>query len=119
MTTQTPITLWKKELGDDRREYFRPVHISAASYAEDLDTTQASGGVWTQKRTYKIRIPLYAIPDIDGVRAGDLVTLGKAESGTLTEDEVRATGRTITVTDFADNTRRGSAAVKHWRITGR
>lgn len=119
MTTQTPITLWRKTLGEDRRERYTPTNIAGASYAEDIGTKQSSGGVWTQERIYKIRIPLQNIPE-GTVEAGDLITLGTtAQTAALTESEVRATGRTITVTDWADNTRRGSGAVKHWRITGR
>lgn len=145
MTTQGPITIYNKRLGADRRDLYYPTEISAASYAEKKGSSHSGSGETEEGLQYRLRIPQNAavegrrvfIPekayrDLSGPLTGfwtiaklDLVTRGpKLVPGPATEREIREAADkagidVIIVEEYADNTDRGSPAVRHWRIGGR
>ena len=144
MYVQTAIILFNKRIGDDRREVFLPTCISGASYFEARGSS-SSKGVHTESLSYKLRIPVNATVQ-DGrtyvseaaykgltaeeaaahwtIQKGDVLLACGAE---LTEavnevqlKELAAANNVdmITVSEYADNTVRGSDPVRHWRIGG-
>lgn len=144
MYVQTTITVFNKRLGDDRREVYFPTVISGASYQEAKGSSQ-SGGVRSESLSYKLRIPINAKMQNDRTyapekaykamaaeEAGEHWTLQKGDiilaRETALADPVDETALkqlaaaehldVITVTEYADNTTRGTAMVKHWRIGG-
>lgn len=141
MTTQGSITIYNRRTGPDRRDLYYPTEIQAASYAERIASEHAKSATANAPK-YMIRIPFDAgaqsgnyvaeaayrtAPDPSGLwtlQHLDLVTRGAPVVGRpSTEAEVKeaaaAAGITvITVSEYADNTFRGSAAVRHWRIGG-
>lgn len=142
MYVQTAITLFNRRIGADRREIFFPTCIRSASFSESLNTRH-SDGVHAEAFSYKLRIPASAeiqngriylpavafchLSDAEAaqhwtIQNGDYVILFDTA---LTEpvdaaklQELAAQSQLIAVKDYADNTRRGSEAVKHWRIGG-
>ena len=116
--------------------------IKGASYYES-EGVSANDGVWTNQSIYKLRVPLIGaeigkeyLPErkyrkaenADGywtIRKGDfiLLTLLDTEKENYTGKEIAKISeelglKLITVTEYADNTVRGSDIVKHWRIGG-
>lgn len=146
MTTQGPITIYNRRLGQDRRDVYIPTRISAASYAEKMGSSHSDGAT-SEALTYKLRIPAYVqttggrpfvreavYKNVDEATSRkywtlqklDLIVLGEPVLGLVdaTEKEIRAAALTlnrnvIIVEEYADNTGRGSPAVRHWRIGGR
>ena len=125
-----------------RTEVFIPTRINGASYYES-EGVSANDGVWTNQSIYKLRVPLIGseigkeyLPErkyrkaenADGywtIRKGDfiLLTLLDNEKENYTGKEIAKISeelglKLITVTEYADNTVRGSDIVKHWRIGG-
>ena len=121
---------------------FVPTRIKGASYYES-EGVSANDGVWTNQSIYKLRVPLIGaeigkeyLPErkyrkaenADGywtIRKGDfiLLTLLVTEKENYTGKEIAKISeelglKLITVTEYADNTVRGSDIVKHWRIGG-
>lgn len=143
MYVQTAITVFNKRLSADRREVYFPTCIRSASFLENKSSGHSTDGAHSQSLTYKLRIPLGAkiqddrsyIPEaeyarIDDAAAASVWTLqtgdyvvpletalaGPIDYGQL--EELAAHSQLIHVKEYADNTIRGSAAVKHWRIGG-
>lgn len=142
MTTNANITIFNAKYDSvTRAERFYPTPISNVSYYES-EAVNTNDGVWSDQSVYKIRVPLIGseigkdyIPEAEfyksntegwSLRKGDFVILdtydGEAESLSATEVKTYAASnglKLITITEFADNTVRGSDAVKHWRIGGK
>ena len=145
MTTQGAITIYNHRAGSDRRDVYIPTLVSEASYAESVSTDKPSKSI-EDKPTRKLRIPISArftdgryytpellyrkltddtAPKCWTISHGDLITRGEpVVSAQSTEREIRAAAEAagvevITVTEYADNTLRGSDDVRHWRIEGR
>ena len=145
MYVQVTITVFNKRLSVDRREVYFPTCISGASYFESKSSGHSTDGAHTESLTYKLRIPITA--KTQGGRTylnekafkamkeeearqhwtlqkGDIILATETVlEDPLNETEVRqlaaeAQVDVITVKEYADNTIRGSAAVKHWRIGG-
>lgn len=131
---------------DTRREVLVPTHISGVSFYHSVSVSATGNGYGGENRTekfaYKVRIPISAeiednrqyisepeynaLSDADAagfwtIQKGCYLIQGALEEGenVKTIDELRAlTESFITVMEYADNTRRGSQAVQHWRIGG-
>lgn len=145
MNVQVKITVFNRRLGSDRRDMFFPCSIASASYFEGKSSNHDTGGNRSEKLSYKLRIPYNAIAQ-DGrtyvsaaayklltadeairhwtIQKGDIVlTQETALAGPIDEAALQALIRSscrdaITVTEYADNTIRGTDTVKHWRIGG-
>ena len=122
-----------------RTEVFIPTRIKGASYYES-EGVSANDGVWTNQSIYKLRVPLIGseigkeyLPERKyrnaerywTIRKGDIIllTLLDNEKEKYTAKEIAKISeelglKLITVTEYADNTVRGSDIVKHWRIGG-
>jgi len=125
-----------------RTDVYIPTGIRGASYYES-EGVSANDGVWTNQSIYKLRVPLIGseirkeylperkyrkVENTDGywtIRKGDfiLLTLLDGEKEEYTAKEIAKISeelglKLITVTEYADNTVRGSDIVKHWRIGG-
>ena len=140
MTTNQIITIFNARfLAKTRSEVYLPTVIQNVSFYES-HASSATDGVWTDDSAYKFRIPFVGAgiqndrtyrkaddfyrSDVEGwtIRKGDIVMLGAyaGDKTSLTMADLKALGKKlIAVTDFADNTIRGSDAVKHWRIGGK
>lgn len=145
MTTQGPITIYNKRLGPDRRDMYYPTMLSAASYSEAIGSTHGEKAT-DERLAFHVRVPVYAEatdgrtfirPDAYAAlgadqaplywttRQLDLVTRGApVVDGPATEREIRDAAAAagidvIIIEEHADNTGRGSMAVRHWRIEGR
>lgn len=145
MTVQTKITLFNRRLGADRREVYFPTSIDSASFMESRSSSQSTDGTHSQSPSFKLRIPVSAViqdsktyiaedayralSDAEAakgwtIQTGDVLLLEDAAltdpiDQTALDALVKSTKATlISVTEYADNTVRGSAAVQHWRIGG-
>lgn len=140
MYVQTAITVFNKRLGADRRETFFPTCIRSTSFLENKSSAHSTDGAHSQSLAYKLRIPLGAkiqdgrsyVPaakyrqlDEDAaakcwtIQTGDYVLPMETElTAPVDQKQMEALGQLIHVKEYADNTIRGSAAVKHWRIGG-
>ncbi len=145
MYVQTAITIFNKRLSTDRREVYFLTRISGASYLESKGSGQSSDGVHSEQMTYKLRIPVdakvqdartyvgekaYKATPADDVgqywtiQKGDIVLPHEVDlAGPVDEAWIKRLAadhlvEVITVKEYADNTIRGSTAVKHWRIEG-
>ena len=143
MYVQTAITVFNKRLSADRREVYFPTCIRSASFLESKGSGHSTDGAHSQSLAYKLRIPFnatiqdsksyipeaeYGLLDDDAAAAcwtlqtGDYVATMETELtepidfGTL--EALTARSQLIAVKEFADNTIRGTNAVKHWRIGG-
>ena len=121
---------------------FVPTRIKGASYYES-EGVSANDGVWTNQSIYKLRVPLIGaeigkeyLPERKyrkaesaerywTIRKGDFILLAllDTEKENYTGKEIAKISeelglKLITVTEYADNTVRGSDIVKHWRIGG-
>lgn len=142
MTTITAVVIFNGHIDKtEKREVFTPTVIKNASYLESLGSSH-SGGASTESLSFKLRIPFDAqtqgrafvneetyksLDDVSGnwtLRKGDYIL---ATDGTfpdkLTLPELTALAKEhhlklIRIVEYADNTIRGTAAVKHWRIGG-
>ena len=144
MTLQTAVTIFNARVGSDRREVFYPTVLDGASY-QAAKTTSSSQGVHTEGLSYKLRIPVdtmvqggrtyvsetvfRSLSDADALQhwtlqSGDCIIPGEYPDAKpmtlreLSEFAKQAGADLIHVKEYADNTMRGSAAVKHWRIGG-
>ena len=145
MYVQVTITVFNKRLSADRRDVYLPTTISGASYLEAKGSGHSSDGAHSEHLTYKLRVPADAQVQDDRtyvsekafrarpegaatghwtLQKGDIIlTTETALEGPLNEAEVKqlaaeAQVDVITVKEYADNTIRGTARVKHWRIGG-
>ena len=140
MYVQTAITVFNKRLSADRREVYFPTCIRSASFLENKSSGHSTDGAHSQSLAYKLRIPLGAkiqddrsyVPaaeyrrlDDDAaakawtLQTGDYVLPMETElTAPVDQKQLEALGQPIYVKEYADNTIRGSAAVKHWRIGG-
>nr|DAH43187.1 MAG TPA: hypothetical protein [Caudoviricetes sp.] len=146
MTSVIAITVYNGRTNKtERREVFTPTKISRASLLEARGSS-SSKGAETEKIAFKLRIPLDAEVQ-DGrtyvneavyktlsdeetakhwtLRKGDYILAAQSEKAErpMTQPELDVLGRElcvdlIRVIEYADNTIRGSAVVKHWRIGG-
>lgn len=144
MTLQTAVTIFNARVGSDRREVFYPTVLDGASY-QAAKTTSSSQGVHTEGLSYRLRIPADAtvqdgrtyvsetvfrsLSDAEALQhwtlqAGDCIIPGEYPEAKpmslreLSELATQAGADLIHVKEYADNTLRGSDAVKHWRIGG-
>lgn len=142
MTTNVDITIFNAKYSRaNRAEVFYPTAIRNVSYYEN-EAVNPNDGVWTNASIYKIRIP-YIGSEIDkeyipetgyykteaegwSIRKGDFILLGAydGEAESLSAAEIKSyaeahTLKVIIITEYADNTVRGSDSVKHWRIGGK
>lgn len=141
MITSQNITIFNAHIDvESRREVYIPTQIRGVSYYEN-EGAGTSGGIWTESSTYKIRVPyigaeiggqyLPAIQyrtrsDVSGywtLQKGDIILPGLIDGSSMTMPEVREAAKEnglelIVIKEYADNTKRGSDAVKHWRIGG-
>lgn len=129
----------------NRREVFAPTRIFMASYMEARGSSH-SKGVSGEAIQFKLRIPLdapvqddrtfvneatyKALSDEEAanhwtLRKGDYILVAHSDRvpETITQPELDALARElradlIRITEYADNTVRGTDAVKHWRIGG-
>ena len=140
MYVQTAITVFNKRLGADRREVYFPTCIRGASFLENKSSGHSTDGAHSQSLAYKLRIPLEAkiqdgrsyVPaeqyrQLDDEAAAQVWTLQTGDyvlpmeielTAPVDQAQMEALGQLIRVKEYADNTIRGSAAVKHWRIGG-
>lgn len=145
MYVNVAITVFNKRLSEDRREVYFPTSISGASYLEAKSSGHSTDGAHAESITYKLRIPQSAaVQDVRSyvdetaydkltadeaakcwtIQKGDIVlTCETALTESMDEAAVKQLAASlnktvITVKEYADNTIRGSAAVKHWRIGG-
>lgn len=145
MNAQMKITVFNRRLGSDRRGMFFPCCIASASYYEDRSSSHDTDGNRSEKLSYKLRIPYNAITQNSRtyvsaaaykllaaeeamqhwtIQKGDIVlTQETALDEPIDETALQALARSsccdaITITEYADNTIRGTDAVKHWRIGG-
>ena len=130
MYVQTAITIFNKRLGADRREVYLPTCIRSASFLENKSSGHSTDGAHSQSLAYKLRIPLgakiqFRQLDEDAaakawtLQTGDYVLPMATElMAPVDQKRMEALGHLIYVKEYADNTIRGSAAVKHWRIGG-
>ena len=144
MTVNVRVTIFNRRLGADRRDQYFPTVLSSASYLE-ARSSAASAGVNMEALSFKLRIPAGATAE-DGrtyvseaaykaltdeeaaahwtIQKGDiLLTQALPGRKPMTEEELKklAAGSccdVIHVKEYADNTLRGSDAVRHWRIGG-
>lgn len=143
MYVQTAITVFNKRLSADRREVYFPTCIRSASLQESIGSSRSTDGAHAQALAYKLRIPVSAkVQDgktyiseaayklLDDVAAaqhwtlqtGDYVVPLETEltepvdAGTM--ERLASRSQLIAVKEYADNTHKGTAAVKHWRIGG-
>lgn len=145
MTVQTPITLFNKRLSDDRREIYFPTCIIAASFFDVIRSTHSTEGVHSENLNFKLRIPVESVFQDDRTYVNEIAykqltaeaaaehwTIQKGDillacaldlTDSVDEAEIKRLAlanhaRVITITEYADNTIRGSRAVQHWRIGG-
>lgn len=145
MYVQTAITLFNKRLSDDRREVYFPTCINGASFFELRSSGHSTDGAHSESLTYKLRIPIDAKIQAGRthlsetafraltteetashwtIQKGDVVLACAVEiSEPVDEAQLKQLAKdslldVITVREYADNTIRGSAAVRHWRIGG-
>lgn len=143
MYVQTAITVFNKRLSADRREVYFPTCIRSASFLENKSSGHSTDGAHSQSLAYKLRIPANAavqngrsyVSEAEYARMDDAAAAGcwtlqtgdyvvpmetaladPIDAGAL--EELAAHSQLIHVKEYADNTIRGSAAVKHWRIGG-
>lgn len=145
MTVNTDITIFNARISNaTRSEVFIPTTIKGVSYYES-EGVNTNDGVWTDRSVYKLRVPYIGaeiqesrvyLPEkryrtaesAEGywsIREGDFLLLTEfiGEKESYTSKEIAAIAeelglKPITVTEYADNTVRGSDTVKHWRIGG-
>lgn len=143
MNVQTVLVIFNRRLGEDRRELYYPTRIASASYMEARRESHAAG-VHSESASFKLRIPYDA--DQDGktytseaafksmsdeeaakrwtLQKGDIVITADfdqtdpVDATELDAIACRLSADIITVTEYADNTMRGTDVVKHWRIGG-
>lgn len=143
MITNADITVFNKVLGTDRRDVYVPTYFYGVSWYGahngSLQNKALSGG-----SRYVVRIPITAtvsgnkqyiladdfddLPDNEKssywtIQTGCVVAKGivQLEAGveSLDENEVMMLpNEQFNVTTYADNTIRGTAKTKHWRLGG-
>lgn len=143
MYVQTAITLFNRRLSADRRELYFPTCIRSASFMESKSSGHSTDGAHSQSLAYKLRIPISAkiqndrsyVPGAEytqlddaaaascwTLRTGDyVVPMETALADPIDFGQLEALAsrsQLIAVKEYADNTIRGTAAVKHWRIGG-
>ena len=146
MEAATAITVFNGRVDKaTRREVFVPTRISFASYLEARGSSR-SKGVTTEAISFKLRIPKASTiqdnrtyvnedaykaladdesPNFWTLRKGDYILTAQKDDlqETIRPPGVDALAKEIhadlmLVVEYADNTVRGSEAVKHWRIGG-
>lgn len=143
VTATEAVTLFNAILNkDERREVFLPTFIEGVAWHE-TESVLAGNGAATGARKVVVRIPIGASV-ADGktyvpfnefrkmtleeaakhwtVRDEDVIALGHIEAAAPIADALnylkKNGGRPYVITAHANNTRRGSASVQHWRIEG-
>lgn len=146
MITNADMTIFNSRYqAETRSECYIPTVIRNIS-AQQSEASNVNGGIWAEQSVYKIRIPFMDaeiennrdyVPEnqyresgeVSGywtIRKGDIVILGiyDGEKSVLSRQEVEDWAKDchytpIIITEYADNTTRGSDAVRHWRIGGK
>lgn len=144
MMKNADITIFNTRIGADRRESYCPIRISGVFWYETK--AQASSGTdRTGSAKYIIRIPesvatvperMYIseekykkLPDDEAerywtIQKGTYVIKGQPEDlenqidGNEMQRLLSLHGDFVTITEYADNTVRGTTATRHWRIGG-
>lgn len=137
MITNTPITIFNRRLDDQQQEILVPTVIRDASW---FYGRRSAGGQYADNEdSYSVRIPfnadtsgkVYIEPwlwkDLEDKDASGYWTIQKDDivvRGEMTGNQTDQTAITsltddcFVVNSLANNTIRGSDAVKHWRIGG-
>lgn len=137
MTTDSVITIYNRHLSNDRREILTPTVIRYVTWYQSKGAVGAPDT--SDANTYKVRIPydadqsgktyLDAIPyrnlaadktkDYWTIQNGDIVVRGACEKQITNKKELASEGLNLfVVTNYSDDTIRGSSFMKHWRIGG-
>ena len=144
MTVNVTVTIFNRRPSADRRDMYYPTQLSGASYLE-ARSSGSSAGVRSEALSYKLRVPVSVTAEEDRtyvseaaykllsdeeaashwtIQKGDiLITQGlpgrkPMDEPTLQKLALGTCSDLIRVKEYADNTLRGSDAVKHWRIGG-
>lgn len=143
MITNADITIFNRVLSSDRREVYIPTYIQGVAWY-DSHASSESGTAKSESSDYVVRVPESAT--VTGgktyVSADDYKALSSSEreghwtiqlatlvakgtvvlpegSTTMDESSIRKSGHEVfSVSTYADNTVRGTAAVRHWRMGG-
>ena len=127
MITNADITVFNRVLSSDRREVYIPTYIQDVAWY-DSHASSDSGTAKSESSDYVVRVPESAT--VTGgktyVPADDYRTLSSKGtvvlpegSTTMDESSIRKSGHEVfSVSTYADNTVRGTAAVRHWRMGG-
>lgn len=145
MVVQTAITVFNRRLDADRREAYFPTCIKGASYFAVCGSEHSADGVHSEKPVHKLRVPVgaeaqngrsyvsekayqaMAEEDAAGcwtLQRGDILLaketclLEPLDEAALRRLAASLAADIITIKEYADNTIRGTAAVRHWRIGG-
>ncbi len=127
---------------ESRVDVFYATRISGVSFHHKRRSAKGDGYPESDE-AYQIRIPVgaevrladEAVPEHWTLRTGDFIIICAScfdsadapapESETVTEQGARELAENyglyaelIQITDYSDNTRRGSVALRHWRIGG-
>jgi len=144
MTVNVQVTVFNRRPGADRRDSYFPTQLSGASYLE-ARSSGSSAGVRSEAISYKLRIPASVTAE-DGrtyvseaaykllsneeaaahwtIQKGDVLLtqglpgLDPMDEPALQKLALESCCDVIRVKEYADNTLRGSDAVRHWRIGG-
>lgn len=145
-TAAVAITIFNARVdAETKREVYQPTRIGRVSFLESRGSNHSSG-MGSETLAFKIRIPENAL--FEGhrtyvnesvyktlsseearrhwtLRKGDLILLSEHDDLPImiTQPELDALARSlhtdlIRITEYADNTVRGSKAMHHWRIGG-
>ena len=142
MTLNSDVTIYNFRTGPDRRELLYPTQIRGVSWY-CIRGQMVSDKVRTGKTQCTIRIPISANVEpgktyvseniykaLPADKAKGFWTIqngayivhglcGDGESAGITATELQKNHKDyVVVTEYADNTVRGSDAMKHWRIGG-
>ena len=120
MITNADITVFNRVLSSDRREVYIPTYIQGVGVPESATVT--GGKTYVPADDYK------ALSSSEReahwtIQLATLVAKGTVAlpegSTTMDESSIRKSGYEVfSVSTYADNTVRGTAAVRHWRMGG-
>lgn len=143
MITNSTITVFNRRKDDDGKEELVPTVIHGVSWHEAKETSGGQGGGRNADNAdrFKVRIPVNAKQSgktyIDSYDYRNMSDYRSSKYWTLQKEDVvirgayyhpvaipdssmlfRMTDEVFLINSYADNTIRGSRAVKHWRIGG-
>ena len=139
ITATNTITIYNAALSDDRRKIFYPTVIEGVAWHE---AAAVAGNTGVQSKAYRfaVRIPVNASTSgkryvsaevykkaedrsaMWTIQNGDAVVLGAVADNAPVSDPITVMQKSgikvFVITEYADNTQRGTPAVQHWRIGG-